>query len=128
MYYLQTRYYAPVVRRFINADMPELAGGGTFLGLNLFAYCTNNPVMNMDEESCLSNGWKIAITAGLLVAATAVIIATGGVAVRSCHVCGNQCGTGRCNRRCVWCGNWCGYWCNYNRQLEGRRKNRSFWR
>ena len=81
MYYLQTRYYDPVVRRFINADMPELAGGdNTFLGLNLFAYCTNNPVMNMDEDGCLSNGWKIAITAGLLVAATAVIVATGGVA------------------------------------------------
>ena len=84
MYYLQTRYYDPVVRRFINADMPELAGGdNTFLSMNLFAYCCNNPVMNMDEDGCLSNGWKIAITAGILVAATAAIVATGGIAAGS---------------------------------------------
>ena len=72
----------PSFADFINADMPELAGGdNTFLGLNLFAYCTNNPVMNMDEDGCLSNGWKNCLTAGLLVAATAVIVATGGMAV-----------------------------------------------
>ena len=42
LYYLQSRYYDPVVGRFINAD-GQLNGG--LLGTNMFAYCNNNPVM-----------------------------------------------------------------------------------
>ena len=37
-YYLQSRYYDPVVKRFINAN-------GNFFKLNLYVYCENNPVM-----------------------------------------------------------------------------------
>ena len=47
MYYLQSRYYDPQVGRFINADActyPDLG----FLGYNLFVYCGNNPVCNVD--------------------------------------------------------------------------------
>ena len=44
-YYLQSRYYDPVVGRFINAD-GQINGG--VLGANLFAYCENNPVMFSD--------------------------------------------------------------------------------
>lgn len=79
--YLQSRYYDPLVKRFINADEPEmLAADASFQSLNLFAYCGNNPVMGIDEDGNLSNGWKIAITVGILVASAAVIVATGGVA------------------------------------------------
>ncbi|MBR5285489.1 MAG: RHS repeat-associated core domain-containing protein [Clostridia bacterium] len=43
-YYLQSRYYDPVVGRFLNADHPELVGAnGGIQGYNLFAYCNNNP-------------------------------------------------------------------------------------
>ena len=45
MYYLQSRYYDPATGRFINADSPEYA---SVTGNNLFAYCNNNPVMNVD--------------------------------------------------------------------------------
>ena len=45
-YFLQSRYYDPVVGRFINAD-GQLNGG--FLGNNLFAYCENNPVVRIDS-------------------------------------------------------------------------------
>ncbi len=44
LYYLNARYYDPEVGRFINPDN-NLAGG-----LNLFAYCYNNPVMFFDPS------------------------------------------------------------------------------
>ena len=50
MYYLQSRYYDPMVGRFINADDVALLGlSGTELGYNLFAYCENNPINNSDS-------------------------------------------------------------------------------
>ena len=40
-YYLQSRYYDPVISRFINADSYG-STGQAFLGTNMFAYCNNN--------------------------------------------------------------------------------------
>ena len=51
-YYLQSRYYDPEICRFINADSYASTGQG-FLGLNMFAYCNNNPVMNSDALGTL---------------------------------------------------------------------------
>ena len=49
-YYLQSRYYDPVVGRFVSAhDAAFLGVTGTTLSLNLFAYCENNAVNNADE-------------------------------------------------------------------------------
>ena len=48
-YYLQSRYYDPVVSRFINADSYASTGQG-FLGYNMFAYCGNNPVSRVDAD------------------------------------------------------------------------------
>ena len=48
-YYLQSRYYDPVVSRFINADSYASTGQG-FLGYNMFAYCGNNPVNRVDAD------------------------------------------------------------------------------
>ncbi len=48
LYYLVTRYYDPVVGRFISQDSFEYADPDTINGLNLYAYCNNNPVMNVD--------------------------------------------------------------------------------
>ena len=49
MYYLQSRYYDPMVGRFINADdISQLGADGTALGYNLFAYCANNPINYKD--------------------------------------------------------------------------------
>lgn len=46
-YYLQSRYYDPNICRFINADIPEIAGlsKDISVGTNLFAYCNNNLLM-----------------------------------------------------------------------------------
>ena len=73
------------MKRFINADVFEAAGAdSSFINYNLFAYCDNNPVMHTDDDGMLSNGWKIAITAGILVTAAVVIVATGGTAAAAC--------------------------------------------
>ncbi len=50
LYYLQSRYYNPAYGRFLNADTTDVleTTKGTIHGANLFAYCNNNPVMNVD--------------------------------------------------------------------------------
>ena len=54
-YYLQSRYYDPVIHRFINADCFASTETG-FLGYNMFAYCNNNPVSFVDSNGqCLIN-------------------------------------------------------------------------
>lgn len=48
LYYLQTRYYDPELGRFISSDDVSYLDPETLGGLNLYAYCANNPVMNVD--------------------------------------------------------------------------------
>ena len=48
MYYLMTRYYDPKIGRFINADSFEYLDPKSINGLNLYAYCRNNPIMHID--------------------------------------------------------------------------------
>ena len=52
LYYLQSRYYDPAVKRFINADDSNilLDDQGNILQYNLFAYCFDNPVNMYDED------------------------------------------------------------------------------
>ena len=51
-YYLQSRYYDPMTGRFINADDTSILQmtQGELLGGNLYAYCGNNGVMNVDPS------------------------------------------------------------------------------
>ena len=78
-YYLQTRYYDPEIRRFINADNLELIPLLTQrVGqLNLYAYCNDNPVSYTDE----SGGIAITLALGSLVAA--LILAGGAIYIES---------------------------------------------
>ena len=48
LYYLKTRYYDPVVGRFITIDDLSYIDPEHINGLNLYAYCGNNPVMAVD--------------------------------------------------------------------------------
>ena len=67
MYYLQSRYYNPEMRRFINADDPELLqflSSSSVMGGNIFAYCINEPVNNIDN-----NGKWIATAIKILIGA-----------------------------------------------------------
>ena len=48
LYYLQSRYYDPVTRRFINAD-EYISSGQGIIGNNMFTYCNNDAVNNADS-------------------------------------------------------------------------------
>ena len=47
-YYLQSRYYDPATRRFINADVYSSTDSSDAVSCNMFAYCGNNPVLLYD--------------------------------------------------------------------------------
>ena len=54
-YYLQSRYYNPTWGRFISADN-HINANGDLIGFNMFAYCSNNPVMFVDPcGECIHN-------------------------------------------------------------------------
>ena len=50
LYYLQTRYYSPELCRFISADSVDYLDPESITGLNLFAYCGNDPVNFVDPS------------------------------------------------------------------------------
>ena len=78
LYYLQTRYYDPEVGRFISRDSIDYATPETINGLNLYAYCGDNPVMGYDPNGAWDwgNFWKTVA----VVAAVALSVVTAGIA------------------------------------------------
>lgn len=83
-YYLQSRYYDPVLHRFINADLPEYTtlSSVSTASANLFAYCVNNPV-NLHDENGEWPSWAkklvaVVTVAAAVVTATVVTVATFG--------------------------------------------------
>ena len=54
MYYLKTRYYDPEIGRFMTIDSISYLNPNVINGLNLYAYCGNNPVMGVDPNG---NAW-----------------------------------------------------------------------
>ena len=50
LYYLQTRYYDPQAGRFLSPDSVDYIAPDLIGGLNLYAYCNNNPVMYSDPD------------------------------------------------------------------------------
>ena len=75
-YYLQSRYYDPANRRFINADVYASTGQG-FVGTNMFAYCVNNPVFLTDKDG----NFAIAIGIGAAVEAICGGVAAAGLGI-----------------------------------------------
>ena len=75
-YYLQSRYYDPITRRMINADIPEITvfdPSNPQWNKNLFAYCDNNPVMRVDGSGGFWN-FVVGAVAGALVGGISSII------------------------------------------------------
>ena len=86
-YYLQSRYYDPVVGRFINADDIKCLGAeGKLLSYNLFAYCLNNPVNRTDVNGnwSLPNWAKVVIGAVAIAGLAVATVCTGGAAAVIC--------------------------------------------
>ena len=83
MYYLKTRYYDPEIGRFITIDDVSYLAPDTINGLNLYAYCGNNPIMRVDANGTAWWHWlvSIGVVVALAVATVAVTVATGGTAL-----------------------------------------------
>ena len=68
LYYLKSRCYDPKIGRFITIDDHTYLNPDTVNGVNLYAYCLNNPLMFVDYTGCsvtaLLIGLGIAAIAG----------------------------------------------------------------
>lgn len=85
LYYLKSRYYDAYVGRFITFDGLENLDPEHIDGLNLYAYCKNNPIMFTDENGEMPK-WlstSLKIVAGVAVIAACVVgaVLSGGSAV-----------------------------------------------
>ena len=78
LYYLKSRYYDPETGRFLNADTVEYLDPESIQGLNLYAYCANNPVMNVDPSG--HAWWEWLIGALVIVGLGIATALTGGTA------------------------------------------------
>ncbi len=86
LYFLKTRYYDPEVGRFITIDDLQYLDPETINGLNLYAYCANNPVMAVDHEGTMPKWLKkvlkvVAAVVVVAVVAAAVAVTAGAAAV-----------------------------------------------
>ena len=79
LYYLQTRYYDPQAGRFLSPDSVDYIAPDIIGGLNLYAYCNNNPVMYSDPEGTFV--WAL-IMAGIGAAASVIGRAIGDLVSR----------------------------------------------
>ena len=75
LYFLKTRYYDPEIGRFMTIDGIEYLDPETINGLNLYAYCGNNPVMRVDENGNAWWHWLLGAVVVVFVAALTVVIA-----------------------------------------------------
>lgn len=71
MYYCKSRYYSPLLCRFISPDSIDYLDPNSINGLNLYAYCGNNPIIYADSSGHMPE-W---VKTGLVVLAGAIIIA-----------------------------------------------------
>ena len=54
LYYLQSRYYEPILGRFLSPDSPQYLDPTTIQGLNLYTYCLNNPISYADPSGSVA--------------------------------------------------------------------------
>ena len=85
LYYLNSRYYDAELGRFINADSLDNLDKENFNGLNLFAYCLNNPINLTDSKGTswwsdlwdrIKRNWDVIV--GTIVS---IVLVTAGVAI-----------------------------------------------
>ena len=80
LYYLRARYYDPETGRFISQDNINYLDPEHLSGLNLYAYCNDNPVMYEDPDGYLPKWAAWLISGVLVVGGVALSVVTAGVA------------------------------------------------
>jgi RHS repeat-associated protein len=76
LYYLNARYYNPEWRRFISPDDTSYLDPENVNGLNLYAYCYNDPVNYADPSGNDSKWWDCLLVAGIAIGAICLTIAS----------------------------------------------------
>ena len=79
LYYLTTRYYDPEIGRFISPDSVDYLDPQSINGLNLYAYCGNDPINKYNPTGRFAIGILILIIVGAAVLTTAGDITYGAV-------------------------------------------------
>ena len=82
LYYLQSRYYDATLCRFLNSDNVNYLEPESIHGLNLYAYCNNNPVMFADPSGHFAMpNWLKWLIGGVVIAGLGIAtVFTGGAA------------------------------------------------
>ena len=82
LYYLQSRYYDATLCRFLNRDNVNYLEPESIHGLNLYAYCNNNPVMFADPSGHFAMpNWLKWLIGGVVIAGLGIAtVFTGGAA------------------------------------------------
>ena len=78
LYFLKTRYYDPEIGRFMTIDDLSYLDPDSINGLNLYAYCFNNPVMMIDDSGCAPAWWQWLVSGLTLAAGIALCFVPGG--------------------------------------------------
>lgn len=86
LYYLNARYYNPEWRRFISPDAAEYIDPETPNGLNLYAYCYNDPVDYADP----SGHSVLLLITGLISSALIGGVISGGIAAGTAFLSGGD--------------------------------------
>ena len=82
LYLVTSRYYNPEWCRFLNADSIEYLDPSNINGMNLYAYCLNNPVNYYDPDGhwAMPNWLKWVIGGVVIIGLGIATLATGGAA------------------------------------------------
>ena len=90
LYYLNARYYNPEWRRFISPDDSSYLDPETPNGLNLYAYCNNDPINYVDPSGHKLQWFDILAGIGTVLFVASAMVLTAGMAgaviIRKIHL------------------------------------------
>lgn len=81
LYYCKSRYYDPEVGRWLSVDHIAYLDVESIGGLNLYAYCGNNPVMYLDPSGNMPQWLKWTIGFGIILGLGIAALTIGGAVI-----------------------------------------------